>query len=226
MFTGEEDGYEKVVLPEPKFVVDGYLLVFDVSSKVRGRPVQKQLEFLGILHQQIKKTGKQILVVATKCDEADEHYLKEARTFAAKIKTILVETSANEAVNIDLAFMTLAQLVDRTKGKPREVPFSEAIKIRTGLLNNVTDAYMQLLKNDVTDYHALWKTKKKEYEKTKRPYLSYVQHLGTANAKKMFDRHKKKLKDDHLRKKKLQYLTTLPEALEDIFPDLETIADR
>ena len=138
-FVGEEDGYEKVVLPEPKFVVDGYIIVFDVSQKVRGRPVQKQLDFLGTLQQAVGKTKRPVVVAATKCDEADDAYLKEARTFAAKIKAPLVETSANEAVNVDLAFMTLAQLVDKTKGRPREVPFAEALKARNDLLNNVTE---------------------------------------------------------------------------------------
>lgn len=199
-------------------------MVFDVNSKVKGRTIQKQLEFLGILSQAIKK--KPILVVATKCDEADEHYLKEARTFATKVKTNFVETSAHEAVNVDLAFMTLAQMIDKTKGKPREVPFSEAIKFRKELLDRITDSYTQLLKRDVIDYHSLWNSKSKTYQKTSQPYIAYVKHLGTPSAKKLFERHRKKLKEEHLRKKQLQYLTTLPRALEDIFPDLMSIGER
>jgi hypothetical protein len=64
--------------------------------------------------------------------KASERYVKEAEKIVArkeyKNNIPLVGTSSHENVNIELAFMTLAHLIDKTKTRPKIIPFSEAVK--------------------------------------------------------------------------------------------------
>jgi len=69
------------------------------------------------------KTKKPVVLVTTKNDEANEVYVKEAERLLQRKEfkgaLPLVETSAHENINVDQAFITLAQLIDRTKGRPK-----------------------------------------------------------------------------------------------------------
>jgi len=46
----------------------------------------------------------------------------------------VIETSAHEGVNVDAAFFTLAQLIDRTRGRSRILNYYEAAHVRREIL--------------------------------------------------------------------------------------------
>ena len=70
----------------------------------------------------------------------------------------VIETSSHEGVNIDAAFFTLAQLVDRTRGRSRILTFYEAAHFRRESLDLATENYLRLVRTHVTDYGVLWST--------------------------------------------------------------------
>jgi glucocorticoid receptor DNA-binding factor 1 len=130
------------VLQDGRFSVDGFLCLFDVST-VPSRSVEKQVplikifsyivlngivskvEFLAGILNNLIKTKKPVVLVTTKNDEANEVYVKEAERLVQRKEfkgtVMMVETSAHENINIDQAFITLAQMIDRTKGRPKVI---------------------------------------------------------------------------------------------------------
>ncbi|XP_070566536.1 rho GTPase-activating protein 5-like isoform X12 [Ptychodera flava] len=220
---GLETEYEQKPLPDGKINIDGFLCVFDVST-VHNRTLEQQIKFLDGLFNQLLKTKKPVVLVATKCDEAVDHYRKEADRFATSKKVHMIETSANENVNVETAFMYLAQLIDK-RVKAKIVTYHDASKHQKQIIEAATENYNALLQSRVTNYHTLWKTMQKEFEKEKE-FERFVEVLGQRRAKLMFQRHIKKLHDDHLTKKLLQYLNTLPKALDDLLPDVNEIAGK
>lgn len=60
----------------------------------------------------------------TKCDEMVPPFIKEAEKFASGTGTkkgglTIVETSAAENINVDLAFLALAQMIDKARSKSK-----------------------------------------------------------------------------------------------------------
>ena len=70
----------------------------------------------------------------------------------------MVETSAHENVNVDAAFYTLAQMIDRTRGRSRILSYYEAAHARREQLDLATETYLRLVRMHVTDYGVLWGT--------------------------------------------------------------------
>lgn len=65
----------------------------------------------------------------------------------------MVETSAHENINVDLAFITLAQLIDRNKGRIKTVPYSEAARARKEHLDHTTEAFQNLIRSQVIPFY-------------------------------------------------------------------------
>lgn len=61
----------------------------------------------------------------------------------------MIETSAHENINVDLAFIALAQQIDRGKGRSKIVPFVEAARARKELLDASTESFMNLIRSQV-----------------------------------------------------------------------------
>ncbi|PIK42842.1 putative rho GTPase-activating protein 35 [Apostichopus japonicus] len=161
--VGDDLGYSQKLLPEGKFQVDGFIIVFDVS-RVRNRTLESQMEFLSKLHQQVHKAKKPTIMVATKCDNSEEICLRECKQLANKLKLTLIETSATLGVNVDLPFLLLAAQIDKSRSKPKEISFNDANRKFTDQLRLATDQYLELLTQEVTDYHNVFLTKKKSFE--------------------------------------------------------------
>ena len=66
-----------------------------------------------------------------------------------------METSAHENVNVDSAFFTLAQMIDRTRGRSRILSYYEAAHARREQLDMATETYLRLIRAHVTDYGVL-----------------------------------------------------------------------
>uniref|UniRef100_S4RJ88 Rho GTPase activating protein 5 n=1 Tax=Petromyzon marinus TaxID=7757 RepID=S4RJ88_PETMA len=220
---GIEQDFEQKQMPDGKLAVDGFLLCCDVTL-VQNRPLDDQLEFISNLYKQLSKTKKPVVLVATKCDVMVEQFLRELQAYLskAKINTPVIETSAHENVNVELAFIALAQMIDKSRGKPKIIPFAEASRQQRDILDVVTDKYTKLLTRAVKDFHAEWHTESNKIKDSK-DYQDFVYLRGEKQARELFRRHLRKLKDDFVCRKKLDYLTSLLKALEIILPDLDEI---
>ncbi|CAL4130403.1 unnamed protein product, partial [Meganyctiphanes norvegica] len=224
---GIEKEYEQKVLPDGKLNVDGFLCVFDVSQ-VPNRSLERQIELTAAILNNCLKTKRPVVLVTTKNDEANEVYVKEAEKLASrrefKGNIPLVETSSHENINVDPAFLTLAQLVDRNRGRIRILPFYEAARHRKEILDLATDQFQKLVRTHVTDYRSIWaSTSKKLAQKTE--FVHYVDLFGMDSATKLFRRHVKKLKEEYLQRKVEGYMDMLPAILRDFFPDLQSLED-
>lgn len=149
-------------MPDGKFIVDGFLCVFDVSL-VPNRVPEKQTEFVAQILNNVLKTKKPAVIVATKCDEANEIGVRELERLVNRkefkaLNIPVIETSAHDGVNIDAAFFHVAQLIDRTRGKSRILTFYEAAHVRREVLDLATESYHRLIRAHVTDFGVLWST--------------------------------------------------------------------
>ena len=108
-------------------------------------------------------------------------YVKEAEKLASrkefKGNVPLVETSSHETVNVDTAFLTVAQLVERNRGRIRILPFYEAARHRKEMVDVATDAYLRLVRTNITDYRSLWGSSSKKLAQSP-DFVHYVDLLG------------------------------------------------
>ncbi|XP_045030990.1 rho GTPase-activating protein 190-like [Daphnia magna] len=213
-FKGIEKEYEQKVMPDGKFNVDGFICVFDVSM-VPSRPIERQIEYTANILANLVKSKKPIVLATTKNDEAFDGFIRSI---------VMVETSAHENVNVDLTFLVLAQMVDKAKNRMRVVPFAEAARARKDVLDVATEAFQRLIRAQVTDFRALWSATSKKLAPNP-DYIHYCNLFGQDDAQRLFRRHVKKLKDEHLARKIKGYMDTLPEILLEFFPDLPSLEE-
>ena len=125
---GIEREYEQKLMPDGKFAVDGFICVYDVSA-VPNRIPEKQTEFCSQILLNVAKQKKPMIVVATKCDEANEILVRELERLINRkelkhLNIPVVEASSHENVNVDAAFFAIAQL-GKTKWKTVKQYFEE-----------------------------------------------------------------------------------------------------
>jgi Fe2+ transport system protein B len=225
---GIEREYEQRLMPDGKFNVDGFIVVFD-TSLVPNRQLEKQVEVCTQILNCIMKTKRPVVVAATKCDEANELLVRELERLVNRkeLKAYnipVVETSAHQNINVDAAFFAVAQLVDKTRGRSRVYSYIEAAAARRDLLDAVTDGYAQLLRAHVQDYGVLWGAAVKRLAQFAE-FQGYVDAFGRESAQRLFRRHVKKLKDEYLGEKVQRYIDLLPEVLHEMFPDFSTLGE-
>ncbi|XP_026048204.1 rho GTPase-activating protein 35 [Astatotilapia calliptera] len=219
---GLEQDFEQKQMPEGKLMVDGFLLSVDVSRGM-NRSFEDQMKFVTNLYNQLAKTKKPVVLVLTKCDEGVERYIKDSHTFALTKKNLqVVETSARSNVNVDLAFFTLIQLIDKSRGKPKIIPYFEALKQQSQQIASAKDRYEWLVNRIVKNYNETWPVVSRRMQ-TAPEYKDYVFLEGTAKAKKLFQQHVHRLKQEHIEKLRKLYLSTLPQALSTLLPQLDEI---
>ncbi|XP_061607083.1 rho GTPase-activating protein 35 [Phyllopteryx taeniolatus] len=219
---GLEQDFEQKQMPEGKLQVDGFLLCVDVSRGM-NRNFDDQLKFVTNLYGQLSKTKKPIVLVLTKCDEGVERYIKDAHTFAITKKSLpVVETSARSNINVELAFLTLVQLIDKSRGKPKIIPYFEALKLQSQQIASAKDRYEWLINRIVKNHNESWLNTSRRMNASPE-YKEYVFLEGTAKCKKLFQQHVYRLKQEHIERRRKIYLSTLPLALSSLVPDLDEI---
>ncbi|KAL7744219.1 hypothetical protein ACLKA6_009185 [Drosophila palustris] len=222
---GIEKEYEQKVMPDGRLSIDGFVVVFDVSP-VPNRSVEKQVEFVQNVIANILKNKKPLVLVTTKNDDAYELYVREAEKISQrkdyKSTVQLIETSAHESINIDLAFLMLAQMIDKVKNRVKIISYQESAKSRKELLDIRSEAVTRLIRNQITDYHILWSQGSKMLSQY-REWNEFLNIFGHEAGQKLFRRHMKKLRDDHLNKKLHQYLDKFALALEYLLPDISAL---
>ncbi|CAB4058760.1 ARHGAP5 [Lepeophtheirus salmonis] len=205
---GIEREYEQKFMPDGRFTVD-----VDVCASILTT---------------VLRMKKPIILVATKCDEAHEIYVREIEKLVNRKEfkglVPVVECSAHENINVDQAFFALAQMIDRTRGRSRIISYYEAAAMKRETLDHATDAFQRLLKLQITDYGSMWSTTSKKLS-NHHEYMHYVDIFGKDTAQRLFKRHIRKLKDDYLGAKVQRYLDLLPEVLHELFPDFDTMGE-
>ncbi|NXB43111.1 RHG35 protein, partial [Leucopsar rothschildi] len=219
---GLEQDFEQKQMPDGKLPVDGFLLCVDVSRGM-NRNFDEQLKFVSNLYNQLAKTKKPVVVVLTKCDEGVERYIRDAHAFALGKKNLqVVETSARSNVNVELAFGTLVQLVDKSRGKAKIIPYFEALKQQSQQIAAAKDKYEWLVSRIVKSHHEAWANVSRKMQAAPE-YQDYVYLEGTSKAKKLFLQHVQRLKQEHVERRRKLYLAKLPLALDALVPDLDEI---
>ncbi|KAH7971260.1 hypothetical protein HPB49_020798 [Dermacentor silvarum] len=160
-------------------------------------------------------------------------HLREAERLVARKElrgqVPLVETSAHENVNVDLAFLLVAQLVDRgAKGSSRwggRVPsFLEASRARREALDQATDAFQASAQAQVTDPRAQWAGWSQrllgapECER-------FCSLFGRAAARLAFEKHVRRLREEHTARRVRGFLRALPTALAQLLPNRDALGD-
>ncbi|OTF82812.1 rho GTPase-activating protein 190-like protein [Euroglyphus maynei] len=220
---GIEKEYEQHYLPDGKFNVDGFICVFDVSQ-IQGRSIERQIELTALILNSLLKTKKPVVLATTKNDEYSERYVREAeklvnrREFKGLIP--LVETSAHDNINIDMAFWACVQR-DWTKGKTKILSYHEAFQRQQDRLEIVNDAYLTLIKSNITDYRSHWNNTYSNLSQS-QDFINYCDLFGQESAQQTFKRHVKKLNDEYVCRKIDMYLRRLPKLFSEMLPDLES----
>lgn len=224
---GIEKEYEQKVLPEGKISIDGFVCLFDVSV-VPSRSIEKQVEFVSAILNNLIKTKKPIVFVTTKNDDANDIYVREAHKLIQrneyKNNIPVVESSAHDSVNIDIGFMLLAQMADKTKIRSKVPIYTEAALARKEIMDAASDAFMRLIRVHVTDCHAMWSQTVKKLNSHKE-WIHFVQLFGLDGTQRLFRRHIKKLKDEQLAKQVAHYMEMLPDVLHELVPGFNTLTD-
>ncbi|XP_069049140.1 rho GTPase-activating protein 5 [Lepisosteus oculatus] len=219
---GLEQDFDQKQMPDGRLNLDGFVLCIDVS-KGCNRKFDDQMKFINSLYSQILKSKKPIVIAATKCDECVEQYLRDIQAFASNKKNILVvETSARSCVNVELCFHALTQLMDKTRGKPKTIPYLDAYKTQRQLVATATDKFEKLIVQTVKDYHTSWKAISNKL-KNHPDYEEYINLEGTKKARNTFSKHIEQLKQEHIKKRREEYFSSLPKILNNLLSNLEEI---
>ena len=226
-----QNDYDQVRMPEKdgKFHVDGFLCVYDVSENISGESskIQAQENLLSTALNGINKNKKPVVMVATKCDDVDDSLLSQAHKFvhSKKIAVPLIETSAFENVNVDLGFAILAQMIE-SKGRSRLkiVHFQEGLAAKKEILSKASEKYQSLVRSVITDLESVisWRQFKNTY-KENDDFHRYVFVAGSSQAERVFNKQVLKIKQHYEDKKLNDYLSVLPEALDELLPTLQII---
>lgn len=221
---GIEKEYEQRYLPDGKFNVDGFICIMDVSE-IQGRSLERNIEQSAVILGNLMKTKKPVVVATTKNDEASDMIVREVERLVNRKEfrgcIPLIETSAHENVNVDLAFVVCSQLHDRSRGRAKIIPYFEAVRYRKEALDFATDAFIAILRINVTDYRTVWHSVCKSLS-INPEFLAYCDLFGQESAHLQFKRHVKRLRDEFVSRKLQLYMRIFPEVLSELLPDLES----
>nr|CAB3222851.1 rho GTPase-activating protein 35 [Phallusia mammillata] len=224
---GIESDFEIKPMPDGKLAIDGFLLCIDVSL-VANRTIDDQIRFVQTCHHYVAKTKKPVVLALTKCDEAVTAFITVAEKFACspqgKKSSALpvIETSASENINVTLAFVYLAQLIDKSRSKSKIISFDDAAQVRKNILKAAKEQLEKLLEDKVEDYHESWQTARQKLE-NETQYRQFVELEGKNAASKIFRKHVNHLKNNYCLELQGKYLSYLPRALKIILPDAPAI---
>ena len=234
--AGLEHEYEQQLLPDGRLSIDGFLCVFCVATTKRDvsrhdvAEVERHIDYTSHILASLVKTKKPVVLVTSKNDKANELLCRGAERLVTRkefrnANIPIVETSSHHNINIELAFLTLAHLIDRTKGRPKTISYAEAARIRLELLDVAKASFHNLLRVYVTDYKASWSSVHKKLQRNS-DYVHFVEKVGSDQARILFRKHVSQLKHEVIQRRQELYLERLKTVLPEILPDLSVIADR
>ena len=128
----------------------------------------------------------------------------------------------NLGINSHFLVISVASLVDKTRGRTRIMSYAEANRVRRELLELASAGFMRLVTGEVTDYGVTWSSATKRLSQYQE-FQTYLDIFGLEAAQRLFRRHVKKLKDCYLSDRVARYLNLLPEVLHELFPDIASL---
>ena len=219
-----QNDYEQIVMPGGKLNVEGFLVVYDAEATQSKRLEEQQERLLSAILSYVHKSKKPFILVATKCDDTQLNLLQEVHRFAQskKLNVPIIETSSHENVNVDLAFLVLAQLIDRGRVRSRVAPFTEAQRIQREIVEKAVQDFQRLIDRTVTDFRTIWKNTKKQVE-SEREFQVHRDLCGLEACKRLFNKHIRKLRKEFEERKLNGYLSRLPSALDELMPSASSM---
>ena len=217
-------------LSNGKIQVDGFICIYDVSTNLANKPNHSEIQedVLSSLLLNISKTKRPVVVVATKCDNTTEQLLYRAHQFvhSKKVVTPLVESSAENFVNIDLGIQILYQLADtKSRGyRTKLISYQDGLLQRNELINKIKEEYLSLIKGSASSSTLLmsW-VEFKKLNSESQVFKNYVKTCGIEIARRLFEEQAKKVKQHHEDKKLNEFLNKLPDALDELLPSIQSI---
>ncbi|KAK3754599.1 hypothetical protein QZH41_007461 [Actinostola sp. cb2023] len=219
-----QNDFEQVAFPSGKVNIDGFLIIYDVETTNAKRLEETQERLVATLISQIQKSKRPYVIVANKCDVTQLNLLQELYRFiqSKKINAPIVECSALENVNVDLAFVVLGQLIDKGRLRSKLTPYSEAHKIHQEILDKTLQEYQVLINRTANGFQCLWKNVKKSIEEATE-YRTHRDLYGSDACKKIFTKHIRKLRREFEERKLMEYMLKLPHALDDLVPTISAL---
>lgn len=144
---------------------------------------------------------------------------------------MLVETSAHQNVNVEQAFLALAQAIERVgagaRVRPtRSVTYVEAARAREEVVEVAREAFLALLRGAVLDYRAAWDHALQRRLTPHPDYAHFIELCGTERAAQLFRAHIARLRGEFVAQRQAAHLRRLHGLMQHILPDLSTISDR
>lgn len=192
----------QVLFEEGQTEVSGYLCAFDPSLSEESGALQRQIDFLLRLLEELCKLRKPIVIACTKCDSSDatrDSIRSGKAQLTAKRRHIpFLETSARESVNVEEAFFTLVLNMKRNRktmgplfvkkgGTSHSEPstYKEVEYSRRKELRKARSAFQEMLNTRVVDFDTYWMEARGELE-VQAEYQRLLELTDLDTLRKMF----------------------------------------
>uniref|UniRef100_A0A5K3FE37 Rho GTPase-activating protein n=1 Tax=Mesocestoides corti TaxID=53468 RepID=A0A5K3FE37_MESCO len=203
--------------------VHGFLVIYDVSRRASCHDLpdhhQQQFSFLVDVLTLISKRKKPIVVVASKRDAVDEQCLSGVIQFLQKSadfrKIPIVEVSAHRNINVELAFLTLARLLDGTGNgnksrcsKIKLLSYQDAIREQEEHQRRLREAFVNRVSLSPVGFLTDWQTFLSRYSH-QSDVARFIDLWGSEVARETFEQFTAQWKNETKRR----HLAKLPDAL-------------
>ncbi|KAM7537953.1 hypothetical protein Aperf_G00000075724 [Anoplocephala perfoliata] len=220
---GHEDRYKQEMLPHSgPLEVHGFLVIYDVSRRACHKVPdlqQQQLAFLTDVLTLISKRKKPVVVVASKRDIVDEQCLTSVIQFLQKSadfrKIPIVEASAHRNINVELAFLTLARLLENSSSsnksrssKLRLQSYQEATREQDEYQRQLREAFVNRVSLSPSSFLTDWTTFLNRYSH-QGDVARFIDIWGSEVAKETFEQFTAQWKTEIKRR----HMAKLPEVL-------------
>nr|CDS16854.1 rho GTPase activating protein 190 [Echinococcus granulosus] len=221
---GHEERYKQEYFPHMgPLEVHGFLVIYDVSRRASCHDVpnlqQQQLTFLTDILSLISKRKKPVVVVTAKRDIVDEQCLSNVTQFLQKSadfrKIPLVEASAHRNINVELAFLTLARLLENSSNSSKSrsaklklLSYQEATREQDEHQRRLREAFVNRVSLSPAGFLTDWPTFLSRYSH-QGDVARFIDLWGSDVARETFEQFTAQRKTETKRR----HMAKLPEAL-------------
>ena len=206
-----------------KFIVEGYIVCVDVSSKFDD-PNDPQKEFLDHLLHNLQGTKKPVVIACTKFDrmkQASYNSVIETMTRFRKLQLQLVEVSAVKGINVDTCFLVLAHLIDNKKPKTKIISYSDSKALLDERVRRNEQALQSVLDERLTDFSMSVEDACAGL-KVITEYQVLTDLSGNQRVRKLIMAKLRYLKQQLIKDRMTHFLEMLPHILTAMLPQLES----
>lgn len=205
--------------------IDGFVVVVDVSAVAR-RDFSRQLTEITHILSSIGKSRKPAIIVTTKNDITENvrrEYIIEIEKIVSRkewskfVHQSLIETSAKLNINVDAAFMILAQMINKSLVKkngdwPRSaLGFTDALKSHEAKRVQLHAFFTQLLSKHVNCYRVKYE---QLYSECRHDIQALIEIFGINYVLDEYHKHVERLKSEFISAKKLEIIRRLDRIME------------